>query len=187
MRSPIKGERVQGDRVNRGVRALIIAGIIMGSLAGCSAKKESVPLMAESREELTCTRALNMDTRQIPDDEFFRILDNSQKGDWLDTCWKPLMVKALSEDRDIPIKHLGRAVHRFNTQETKDAFYMAAFQYFSKIVRGEGEYGSPQKQLLTQYLHLAIRDAGHKNDLNLKKAMLVSARLDPEIYDRFFN
>ena len=176
---------------HRGLRPLIIAGLVLGFLTGCTATKNSVPLLGDPQENtveaLSCADALNMDTRQIPDDEFFRILNNSQTGDWLDTCWKPLMVKALSEDRDIPMKHLGRAVHRFNTQETKEAFYMASFQYFSKIVKGEGEYGSPQKQLLTQYLHLAIRDARHKNDINLKKAMLVSARLDPDVYDRFFN
>ncbi len=175
--------------VTRGICMVAVGGIIFGIvLSGCTTgKRQSVELMPEAREAVTCDIALNMDTRQIPDDDLHHILTNSQKGDWLDSCWKPLMVKALNEDRDIPMTHLSRAIHRFNTQETKQAFNQAAFQYFSKIVKGEGEYGDVQQQLLTQYLHLAIRDAQHKNDLNLKKAMLVSSRLDPEIYDKFFN
>ncbi len=170
-------------------RMVAVGGIFLGIiLGGCTTgKQQTVALMPEARGAISCDTALNMDTRQIPEDNFHHILNNSQKGDWLGSCWKPLMIKALQEDRDIPMTHLSRAIHRFNTQETKDTFNLAAFQYFSKIVKGEGEYGDAQQQLLTQYLHLAIRDAEHKNDLNLKKAMLVSSRLDPEIYDKFFN
>ncbi len=175
--------------VTRGICMVVVVGIIFGLvLGGCTTgKQQSVALMPEAREAITCDLALNMDTRQIPDDDFHHILNNSQKGDWLDACWKPLMVKALKEDRDIPMTHLSRAIHRFNNQETKEAFNMAAFQYFSKIVKGEATYGDAQQELLSQYLHLAILDAQHKNDKNLKKAMLVSSRLDPEMYDKFFN
>ncbi|MCG8683753.1 MAG: hypothetical protein MI892_02690 [Desulfobacterales bacterium] len=178
---------------NRTGRSLIIgligllAPFLILSLSGCSGKGQTVQLLPETREPITCEQALTMDTRQIPDDDFYHILDNSQSGDWLDTCWKPLVIKALEESRDIPMTHLSRAIHRFNRRDTIHAFNLAAFQYFSRIAKGEETYGDPQKALLSQYLHLAIREADHKNDANLKKAMLVASRLDPDMYNKFFN
>ncbi|MCG8619866.1 MAG: hypothetical protein MI802_26910, partial [Desulfobacterales bacterium] len=72
--------------VHKGFHTLIIAGLVLGFLTGCTATKNSIPLLGDPQENtveaLSCADALNTDTRQIPDDEFFRILNNSQTGDW---------------------------------------------------------------------------------------------------------
>lgn len=172
--------------MNRLFRILTII-VALAVVSGCVGKKKPVPLLPAPPPRLTCNQAVFMDVREIPDADFAEILDQAETGDDFETCWKGLMVQALEADRDIPMRHLARAVHFFNRQDTKPAFYLAAFQYFSKIVKGQGAYTDPQQQLLVQYLHLAIRDARTKNDRTLKKAMLVCSRLDPDMYDKFFN
>lgn len=161
--------------------------VLVIGLAGCAGKEQSVQLMPEVSEPMACSEALETDTHGIPDDQFFRILNSSESGDWLETCWTPLVIKALEEGREIPMAHLTRAIHRFNRRETKHAFNLAAFQYFSRMSKGEIAYGNAQKALLAEYVHLAIREARHKNDTALKQAMVVCSRLDTEMYDKFFN
>ena len=157
------------------------------AVAGCAGKGQTVQLMPEVSEPMTCREALETDTHGIPDDQFFHILNSSESGDWLATCWTPLVIKALEEGREIPMAHLTRAIHRFNRRETKRAFNLAAFQYFSRVAKGEVAYGKAQKALLAEYVHLSIRDARHKNDAALKQAMVACSRLDTEMYNKFFN
>ena len=118
------------------VPVLIFALITALVLAGCTGKGQTVQLMPEAEAPMTCSEALETDTHGIPDDQFFHILNRSEGGDWLATCWTPLVTKALEEGREIPMSHLTRAIHRFNRRETKQAFNLAAFQYFSRMAKG---------------------------------------------------
>ena len=166
----------------------VLAGAALLAATGCTTgKRQAVTLIGDDPAPLTCRQALSMEIRQIPEDDLVRLLANTYHGGAAQTCWQPLMAKALEGDRSLPERQLVRGLKAFNRNETRDLFVRAAYQYFSLIARGDGTYGEPQKQLMTRYLSLVIREADSRTDPELKQAMLVCERLDPGMYHKFFN
>ena len=157
---------------------------------GCVANKDVVELMPSIKQPVACRDMLLMDTDLIPHDDLILALDHSfsglGSGSEFDECWKPLMKKAIQGGRDIPMKHLARAVHVFNKNDSKDAFFIAVYLYFKEIINGRGYYGSREKKLLAEYLSFIINNSQSKQDKSLEKAKLVCARLDPGLYGKFF-
>lgn len=167
-------------------KSLAIALICL-SLTSCVNSGPKVELMKGPEAQITCDQAQNMDTRQIPEDDFYMILDQAAAGHRFEACWKDTMARSLEQGRNIPVKHLALAVHEFNRRQTQDVFFLVAYQYFTKIIQGQERYGHNQKALLNQYVSLAITKADNKQEMNLKKAMLVCERLDQEMYNKLFN
>jgi len=106
-------------------KLIIFCIFLFFAAQGCVAKKETITLMPGIKEPMACSDMLLMDTGPIPYNDFVLALDSSYSGYGFDTCWKPLMKKAFKEGRVIPTKHLARAVHVFNRNDSKDEFSAA--------------------------------------------------------------
>jgi hypothetical protein len=167
-------------------KLIIFCMFLFFTAQGCVAKKETITLMPGIKEPVACSDMLLMNTGSIPYNNFILALDNSYSGYGFDTCWKPLMKKALKDGRNIPAKHLARAVHVFNRNDSKDEFSAAVYLYFKAIINGNDSYGDKERKLLAQYLSFTINNAGSKQDERLEKAKLVCSRLDPELYGKYF-
>ncbi len=168
---------------NRWIISLLF---LLFAVQGCIAKKETVTFLPEIEEPIACSEMLSMDVGSIPSDDFGRALNRSHSGAEFDRCWKPLMERALKAGRHIPIKHLARAVHVFNRNDSQDQFSLAVYMYFKEIIKGNGVYKEVDKKLLEGYLRFIINNAKSKQDEKLKKARLICSRLDSELYGKFF-
>ncbi|MDA3789749.1 MAG: hypothetical protein PF503_14795 [Desulfobacula sp.] len=168
------------------IRLIIVCMVLFFIAQGCVAKKDIVELMPEIKEPVACRDMLFMDTASIPDDDFMYVLDHSYENSEFHECWKPLMKKAIQEGRGIPMKHLARAVHVFNRNDSKDEFSLVVYLYFKEIINGNGSYRGKDKKLLAEYLSFTISNSQSKQDKSLEKAKLVCSRLDPGLYGKFF-
>ena len=168
----------------------LFSGLVLFMFQGCLGEKEIAPSIAPvpeiAKTIASCSDMILMNTLSIPDRDFSMRLDNSVSGSALYECWQPLMKKALEDGRKIPMKHLARAVHVFNRNDSKEEFSLAVYMYFTEIIRGNGTYRDNDRKLLAQYLSFSINNASSKHDANLEKAKLICSRLDPALYRKFF-
>jgi hypothetical protein len=169
----------------------LVLGItaLMGALAatGCMRQKTAaVSVMDPILEFVECDQAMAMDLQGVSDDNLYALLNHSWDQGPVDECWEKLMAVALKQGRDVPGSHLANAVHVFNRHETRELFHLAAFAYFTRLVKGEGMYAGAQQQLLARYMSVTISQAQSREDPDLTRAMVVCSRLDPDMYQRFF-
>ncbi|MCP3872064.1 MAG: hypothetical protein GY699_02775 [Desulfobacteraceae bacterium] len=170
----------------RYLSSILFLGLIVVITQGCLGKNETVELMPGPGTPVDCEEMLLMSTRSIPDDDFSQALDRSYYGTGFGTCWKPLMRSALKENRRIPKRHLAKAIHVFNRNDSKAEFSSAVDMYFKEIINGNGSYQKNEKKLMVQYLSFVINDAQSKRDKRLAKAKIVCSRLDPDLYSKVF-
>lgn len=155
-------------------------------IQGCVAKKETVELMPLEDDPVTCNEMLSMDQPSVSHHDMILALDNSLSGSTFDTCWKPLMRMAVEQQWDIPLRHLGKAVHVFNRNDSKEVFFSSVYLYLKGVLNGKGQYRVKEKRLLAEYLSVTIAGAQSRQDRQLEKAKLICSRLDPKLYEKFF-
>jgi len=164
---------------------IALAGAL--AAAGCIGQKTAaLPLLEPDPVFVECDQALAMDRQGVSDGNVYALLDHSWDQGRMDGCWEKLMDEVLKQGRNVPGRHLANAVHVFNRHQTLEMFHRAAFAYFTRLVKGEGVYGSAQQQLLARYMRVTIHQAQSKEDPDLARAMVVCSRLDPDMYHRFF-
>jgi len=152
---------------------------------GCLGKKETVQLMPAPEKPVSCSQALAMGPDKISNKDLGLILDRALiEND--KSCWKSLVKKSLDQDLYIPMRHLAKAIHAFNANESEDEFSLAIHRYFLEITRGKRAYQKKDQSLMKAYVSFEIKRAKTKNDDRLKKAKLVCKRLDNELYRKFF-
>jgi predicted XRE-type DNA-binding protein len=87
----------------------------------------------------------------------------------------------VKQGRNVPVRHLANAVHVFNRHETRELFHLAAFAYFTRLVKGQGVYAGARQQLLARYMSVTISQVESREDPNLSRAMVVCSRLGNEL------
>ena len=137
----------------------------------------------------TCQEALGDRYDDYTDYEIARLLDEALADDCRDClydCWIPLMQRSLDDSRDIPHRHLLKAVKIFNQQQYTVYFHTAVYRYFRDLSRGVGSYRSVDRELLRTYCAMLVNDSYSRHDRKLAQAMELCHRLDPELYGKMF-
>jgi hypothetical protein len=160
--------------------------VLTWGLAGCVSQKNAVPLLEPVPVFVECDQALAMDLQGVSDDNLYALLNHAWDRGPMVECWEKMMASALKQGRAVPGSHLANAVHVFNRHETRELFHLAAFAYFTRLVKGQGVYAGAQQQLLARYMSVTISQAESREDPDLTRAMVVCSRLDPAMYQRFF-
>jgi len=163
----------------------LFLSVILSMTQGCLTKSPKLRIVEMSEAPLTCRRVLAMGPGSASEGQLVQVLDRAWRMGEND-CWQNLMAALLKSDREIPVPHLARAVHRFNKNRTRDLFSKATFRYLEGFVLNRHDYGVPQKHLLQAYAGFEIRRAGSKDDPALKQARLLCSRLDPDLYEKMF-
>ena len=152
---------------------------------GCLGKKETVQLIPAPENPVTCSQALSKGIDEISNADLALIMDQAFNEEDL-SCWKRLVKTALEQDSYIPMRHLAKAVHAFNANESENEFSLSIHRYFLEITRGKGTYQGKDQNLMKAYVSFEIKRSQTKNDDRLKKAKLVCKRLDNDLYRKFF-
>ncbi|MCD6292485.1 MAG: hypothetical protein J7M09_03390 [Deltaproteobacteria bacterium] len=137
----------------------------------------------------TCAQALDDRFNDYTDYEIARLLDealNESCQECIYSCWIPLMQRALDDSREIPHRHLLRAVKIFNQQQYSEYFHTAVYRYFRDLSRGQGSYRTVDRELLRAYCTMLINDSHSRGDRDLAQAMELCHRLDPALYGKMF-
>ena len=136
-----------------------------------------------------CEEALGARYHDFTDQEIARLLDEALVEDCygcLNNCWIPLMQRALDDSRDIPHRHLLKAVKTFNQQQYSNYFHTAVYRYFRDLSRGKGAYRSVDRDLLRTYCAMLVNESYSRHDPKLAQAMEICQRLDPGLYGKMF-
>lgn len=165
---------------------IIIILFLLAATVGCVGKKKTVKIIPAPEVPKECSQILVMSLFDIPDDSFHSALDKGYQTNDLEYCWKPLIKKAIKAKKPIPMRHLSKAVHIFNRNDSKSHFSDVVYLFFKGIINGDRAYGKIEKKLLAEYLSFSIQNAGSRQDPDLEKAKLICAKLDPELYGKFF-
>ena len=167
------------------IKITLFLAVLLFMTQGCLGKKETVKLMSAPENRVSCNQALSMGLDGISNNDLGVILDRELlEND--QSCWKQLVLKSLDQDRNIPMLHIARAVHAFNTNKSENEFSLATHMYFLEIVRGGRAYQKQDQDLMKAYMSFEIKRAKTKNDNRLKRAKLICKRLDNDLYRKFF-
>lgn len=167
------------------IRLVLIFLVLLVIGQGCLGQQQTVELIETPVEPITCSKVRVDGLDSVSNNQLVQTLDRAlYENDF--TCWKSIIKTALIEGRDLPLNHLAKAVHAFNTNQTKDIFSIATHQYFLQIVKGNAQYQNKDRNLLKAWISFEIRQAKTQNDANLKKAKRVCQRLDRPLYNKFF-
>ena len=167
------------------IKITLFLVVVLFLSQGCMSSKKTVQLMPAPEKSVTCSQALAMGPDEILNDDLGLILDQALiEND--KSCWKRLVKTALEQDSYIPMRHLAKAVHAFNANESENEFSLSIHRYFLEITRGKGTYQGKDQNLMKAYVSFEIKRAQTKNDDRLKKAKLVCKRLDNDLYKKFF-
>ncbi len=137
----------------------------------------------------TCQEAKGARYQELTDYEIARLLDDNLVENCqscLDSCWIPLMEKALDDSRSIPHRHLLKAIKVFNQQQYDHYFHLAIYRYFSDLSRSRGQYRAVDRQLLRSYCSMLVQESYTQQDKKLSRTMEICRRLDPELYGKMF-
>ncbi|NOY69156.1 MAG: hypothetical protein GXP53_06640 [Deltaproteobacteria bacterium] len=146
---------------------------------GCAALKKPAPP--------TCAQVLRGEPAALGDEEISKVLDGAVLENRIDECWTPLVKQLLDRNRAIPMRHLVRAIRRFNTVGTIAWFHKAVYRYFSEMIVTGKAYRPEDRRLLSAYSRFVIREAASKSDPNLKNAEQICLRLDQDLFNRLFH
>jgi hypothetical protein len=172
-------------RIKCTIKITLFLVVLLFATQGCLGKKETVQLMQAPEKPVTCSQALDMGADELSDQNLGLIMDQAlAESD--KSCWKSLVKKTLEQDLYIPMRHLAKAIHAFNANESENEFSLSIHRYFLEIARGKGNYQEKDQNLMKAYLSFEIKRANTKNDNRLKKAKLMCKRLDNELYRKFF-
>jgi hypothetical protein len=137
----------------------------------------------------TCQEALGERYQDLTDYEIARLLDDNLIEDCpscLESCWIPLMEKALDDNRAIPHRHLLKAVKVFNQNQYDRYFHIALYRYFRDLSQGRGQYRAVDRELLRSYCSKLVQDSFTQQDKKLSQTMELCRRIDPELYRKMF-
>lgn len=165
-------------QVKKGRCWLTVIGLYMALvISGCTSAQPQLARM-------TCLEAKQDNYTTVTDLHLNRLLDESVNDADLYECWQPAIKAALQQDRRIEKRHLIKAVERFNQRCEEVDFHRAVSQYFALIT--PHEYRGEDRQLLAAYARFLINQATRSTDVHLKEVKLLCARLDDELYNKFF-
>lgn len=134
----------------------------------------------------TCEEALSTGLQGFSDDELAGLLDRSLSEDRMTGCWMPIMETCLNENREIPHRHLAKAVKTYNKRRYEDVFHKAVYRYLADIAKGKAPYRPEDRLLLENYCSVLINSAHSVGDKNLGQAQVLCRRLDGGLYQKFF-
>ena len=167
------------------IKITLFLVVVLFLSQGCMSSKKTVQLMPAPEKPVSCSQALAMGPDKIANKDLGLILDRALlEND--KSCWKSLVKKSLDQDLYSPMRHLAKAIHAFNANESEDEFSLSTHRYFLEITRGKGTYQKKDQSLMKAYVSFEIKRANTKNDDRLKRAKLVCKRLDNELYRKFF-
>jgi hypothetical protein len=172
-------------RQKNAIKTILFLVLVLFTIQGCIAKKETVKLMEVPVKKVSCNQALSDGVKNLSKEDLDLALDRALFNNEL-TCWKDLMTELLMQERSVSMKHLAKAVHVFNKNESENEFSLAVYQYFLGIIKGKGRYLAKEQNLMKSYVSFEIRNARAKSDTRLKRAKLVCKRLDKQLYEKFF-
>ncbi len=158
-----------------------IIGLMLMMTACSSQRAEIIPP--------TCREALGDGYYNLTDYEVTQLLDENLVTDCdscLESCWLPLMERALTDNRAIPHRHIVKAVKVFNQKQYEKYFHLALYRYFSDLSRGQGQYRAVDRELLRNYCSQLVKESFTRQDKKLSQTMELCRRLDPELYSKMF-
>lgn len=162
----------------------IVASLGLAVLSGCVLfESEKLP---QPVAVVTCADVLRNGVSNFSDAEVVTVLQTESESKNIESCWMPVMQSALKETIVLPQSLLQQGVKRFNSEQYNDVFHTAVYRYLAGIARGQGSYRAEDKALLRAYCSYLINHAENRNDDRLNQIQLLTKRLDPEMYDRFF-
>ena len=163
------------------VTVLVVSGL--GLLSGCALLE---PKDLPEPEVITCNEVLSHGVSNYSETDVVNVLHLESQNKDIKACWLPLMESALKEGMKLPQPELKRAIKALNSEQHNASFHEAVYRYLANIARGAGSYRSEDKALLRAYCSYLINHAENRNDGRLGQVQLLTKRLDPDMYDRFF-
>jgi len=161
---------------------LLMGFVVTAGLFGCVSQKR----MAVVKTEPTCAEALAEGIQGLSDYEVSQILDSALASKDTDGCWIPIMKQSLSENRDIPHRHIVEAVKTFNKHRYEGFFHKAVHRYFANLAKNPEKYRPEDQRFLETYCSFLINNAENSRDKHLRQAKLFCRSLDQNLYARLF-
>jgi len=158
-----------------------IIGLALSMTACSSQRAEIIPP--------TCQEAVGDRYYNLTDYEVAQLLDENLVQDCdecLESCWLPLMQRALNDNRAIPHRHILKAVKIFNQEQYERYFHIALYRYFRDLSQGRGHYRAVDRELLRTYCSKLVRNSYTQQDEKLSQTMELCRRLDPDLYGKMF-
>jgi hypothetical protein len=174
-----KLKEIIGKRVFLGLIGII--GLALSMTACSSQRAEIIPP--------TCQEAVGDRYYNLTDYEVARLLDENLVQDCnecLESCWMPLMQRALDDNRAIPHRHILKAVKVFNQKQYDKYFHVALYRYFRDLSQGRGQYRAVDRELLRSYCSKLVQNSYTQQDEKLSQTMELCRRLDPDLYGKMF-
>jgi len=170
----------------------IIGKRVFLSLIGIIGLALSMTACSSQRAEIippTCQEAVGDRYYNLTDYEVARLLDENLVQDCdacLESCWMPLMKRALDDNRAIPHRHILKAVKVFNQKQYDKYFHVALYRYFRDLSQGRGQYRAVDRELLRSYCSKLVQNSYTQQDEKLSQTMELCRRLDPDLYGKMF-
>lgn len=164
------------------VTALLVVGAY--GLSGCGMFDAPKPPPVE--ETITCNDVLSHGVSNFSEQDVVDVLHAESQSKDLNVCWIPVMQSALQEGVVLPQDQLKMAIKQLNREQYNAIFHEAVYRYLAGIARGNGTYRSEDQALLRAYCSYLINHVKSSDDGRLGQVQLLTKRLDPEMYERFF-
>ena len=162
---------------------VLSAGLLIGMLiVGCTSTKK----VTADHPQHICSEFTVAGLSSLSDSELSELLSSTDDGIGLDNCWIALVKASLDEGRDIPRKHLVKAVRIFNKRQHEQYFHKTLYRYFTVIAENPGSYRPEDRKLLDSYCSYLINSAESNRDRRLRHVKLFCQKLDRNLYARFF-
>jgi len=166
--------------------SIFLVGCIIIGVSSCATTPKTV---VPASPPPTCEERLSdFVLSEFGEEEIAEFLDDTYSSK-KETCWLPMIKKSLNGDKEIPYRHLKRAVKEFNQKQYGEYFQEAVYRYFQAIIfkkEGAISYGEADKRFLEAYVRYAIHHSKSKESPMLIRAKNICKRLDPDIYNRIF-
>jgi hypothetical protein len=151
-------------------------------VAGCTFAKRAAIVLPEP----TCSEVVLKGIHNLSDNELARLLNRSENDESRSECWIPLMKASLDTNRDIPGRHLKKAVKVFNRRRYETYFHKSIYRYYANLIDRPDGYDENNRALLESYCSYLINTAKSSRDEHLVHAKLISRKLDGHLYARLF-
>lgn len=161
---------------------LVSAGLVV--LSGCAMfEQETLP---PAEKVVTCTDMVSHGVSNFNENDVVKVLQSESQAKDLARCWVPLVQSALQEGVVLPQPQLKLAIKQLNSEQYQATFHEAVYRYLAQIARGNGTYRPEDKALLRAYCSYLINHVENRDDGRLGQVQLLTKRLDPDMYNRFF-
>jgi hypothetical protein len=182
----LKGEKEMKKRYALTKIILILLFVFLAAW-GC----RSVPVTTGNMNGLGCDELLAGVTEDPTEENIGQVLDRAAKEGQIETCFIPAVKKCLDMGWDIPHENVKQALKIFNKAQHREYFNKVFVRYYNAMIFKDGvkdiQYRDADRDFLIAYIRAGLKDCTSRDCYQLMSARQICSRLDPELYDKFFD